>query len=109
VGDKVVERRLRRQLGDVLHQWFAAQIEAQEQLRKLLKSPLPLGTLSDLFSFALPLEAGIKQELLEEVHVGRRVKRLLQQLEEQQSAPSSESSESSESSGRSFPPGFSIN
>jgi hypothetical protein len=49
----------------------------------------------------LPLETGLKQELLEELHVGRRAARLLGELEQFQAPHPPE--------GRKFPPEFSSN
>ncbi len=60
---------------------------------------MPLGTLCDVFAFALPLPAEAKQELLEEGTVEARVRRLLAHLE--QSPPPAVP--------RTFPPGFSPN
>ena len=72
-----LEQDLRRKLGEYINAWFAAQSAALAQLRKLLDSSLNLGTLCDIFSFSLNMEIELKQQLLEEVEVERRVRQLL--------------------------------
>ena len=52
-----------------------------EQLQRLLKSALPLGALCDIFSFALPFEIEVKQQLLEQFDIEKRVRLLLRSLE----------------------------
>ena len=74
------ERRLRRLLIKWAPAHFAAQAVLLEQLHKLLKSDLPLGTLCDIVAFALPLSVEVKQELLEEVDVEERARRLVRFL-----------------------------
>ena len=81
VASKHTARDLRRRLGRGMERWFAAQSTALAQLEKLLHSDLTLGALCDVFGFALPLDAEIKQQLLEEMVVGRRVRLLLNHLE----------------------------
>lgn len=100
---KKQETRLRRQLGKALLESFAVEQTAEEQLGKLLESPLPLGTLCDVLAFALPLDAEIKQELLAQADVTRRANRLLQRLNE-----SFKSKSQAAPAGR-FPPEFSVN
>src|SRR5262249_38253676 len=72
---------LRERLGKQMEGWLGAQQAALNQLDKLLKSGLTLGTLCDIFAFALPIESELKQGLLEEIDPGRRVDRLLGHLE----------------------------
>lgn len=48
-----------------------------ESIRELLAAKAPLGVLTDLVSFALPLEPALKRELLAECDVDRRAERLL--------------------------------
>jgi Lon protease-like protein len=95
-------RDLRQNLGRQVRAWFATQAAALEQLKRLVKSPLPLGALCDIFAFALPLDVEFKQELLGEPDVGRRAARLLLHLEA--NAPAAP-----EAAGRRFPPEFSSN
>src|SRR5262249_538995 len=73
-------KRLREDLGRQLLDWFADQPVAVEQLRKLLQSNLSVGTLCDVFAFALPLDVAEKQQLLEDVAVEQRAHRLMAQL-----------------------------
>jgi Lon protease-like protein len=98
-----VERKLRRQLARRVPAWFAGQEGALEQLRKLLKSQQPLGVLTDVLAFALPLDAEVKQDLLETIDVERRTRRLLRHMEANEPpAPAPEVQ-------RKFPPEFSEN
>jgi Lon protease-like protein len=97
------EQELRRQLEEQMTRWFQDQSQALEQLRQLLKSTLSLGTLSDIFSFALALGVEVKQQLLEEVRVEPRVRTLLACLEAN-SPP-----EAPPAVARKFPPEFSAN
>src|SRR5262245_3707637 len=52
-----------------------------EQLEDLLSRHLPLGLLTDLASYALPLDIGVKQQLLSEPRVGVRARLLLAEIE----------------------------
>ncbi len=97
------EEGLRRQLGEQMARWFAAQSAALAQLRQLLVSAMPLGTLCDILSFALPMGVEVKQGLLEEGRVEGRVRRLLAHLEH--APPPAHAAPSR----RHFPPGFSPN
>jgi Lon protease-like protein len=102
IGSEEKEQTLRKQLARQMTAWFAAQSPALEQLRKLLQSSLPLGTLGDVFAFALPVAVELKQELLEEANVERRIQRLLAHLENHDPP-------AVQSSSRRFPPDFSTN
>jgi Lon protease-like protein len=97
-----LEKALREELGQRMTAWLAAQSVAADQLEKLLHSGLPLGTLCDVFAFALPIDVGVKQELLEEVDAERRTRRLLAQLETRPPDPD-------QPGLRKFPPEFSVN
>jgi Lon protease-like protein len=98
-----VEKDLRRHLGEQIGRWCAGQGAALTQLRKLLESALPLGTLCDVLAFALPVGVALKQELLEEPRVRERTQRLLAHLE---STPPPHAPQPGQ---RLFPPGFSVN
>jgi Lon protease-like protein len=100
--NSTAEDALRGRFGERLHEWFAAQPVAQEQLHKLLRSELPLGALCDIFAFALPIEAEQKQELLAELAVERRVVQFLERLALCEPAPAPPAD-------RKFPPDFSTN
>ncbi len=81
--------------------WFPNQSEVVEQLRKLLCSDLSLGSLCDIFAFALPLEAEFKQTLLEELDVEARLQKLHDFLDAQKLA--------AKKPAWKFPPEFSRN
>ncbi len=72
--------------------------EVQQQLRKLLDSDIPLGALCDILSFAMPLDPDRKQELLQELDVDARLKRLFTFFDQVAVAPRPK-----------FPPDFSAN
>jgi Lon protease-like protein len=93
--DKKREREYRRRLVERVPGWFPTQGELLGQLQKLLRSDLPLGALCDIIAFALTLETEVKQRLLEERRVERRVRRLLRFLKAE--------------GERKFPPEFSVN
>jgi Lon protease-like protein len=97
------EAAMLRELGQHLSVWFASQGLALEQLSKLLESGLTLGALCDIFTFALPLNIEFKQQLLDQVDVETRTRRLLDHLEEH--APGKEA----RPAGKRFPPEFSRN
>ena len=96
--DNAGERRWRRRLGKILPAWVDPKV--MTQFRRLLKSDLPLSAIGDIIAFALPLEMEFKQELLEELEVEIRVKKLLECLEARKPKPKVQ---------RPFPPEFSVN
>jgi uncharacterized protein len=55
--------------------------QVPEQLADLLSKHLPLGMLTDLAAYTLPLEMAVKRELLAECRVDVRARILLKQLE----------------------------
>jgi hypothetical protein len=95
------EEDLRGRLTTAARAWYSAKSEDLTQLRQLFKHSLPLGVLSDVFAFALPLEPAAKQQLLEEVRVEERLKRLLTFLESHHP--------DFVAASRKFPPDFSPN
>jgi Lon protease-like protein len=95
------EHKLRRQMSKLVPTWFPSQGAVLDQFHKLLQSALPLGALCDIIAFALPLDLEVKQELLEEVDVGRRLRRLLRHLKKNQPP--------AVAADRKFPPEFSDN
>ncbi|MSR80853.1 MAG: hypothetical protein EXS11_09025 [Gemmataceae bacterium] len=99
-------QELRKLLSRSMAQWFAPQPAALVQLRKLIKSELTLGTLCDVFSFALPLEIEIKQGLLELVDVETRANHLLEEI---QKLDPPEPEIMQPMTRRKFPPDFSLN
>lgn len=96
------EKELRRMLGQAVLPFFSAPTPAGEPFKRLLTAPVPLGALSDILSFALPLEIEQRQQLLEEVCVDTRVRLLLSMLEGRGPAAKA-------AAGRKFPPEFSVN
>ena len=76
--------------------------EAHDQLRDLFQGELPLGPLCDVLSFALPLPAEEKQELLELLDVSVRARRLIEQIDALTPAAIA-------AGDRKFPPDFSSN
>jgi uncharacterized protein len=105
--DGGVRRDLRGRLGEGMAGWFTADPKARGQLQRLLESELTLGALADILAFALPLESEVKQHLLEEADVTRRVQRLLGLLET--CAPPAAAAEEEARPPRKFPPDFSAN
>lgn len=95
---------LRRRLMGLVPPWCAGQAQALAMLRKVLKSNLPLGTISDVVSFALPLPLELKQHLLGNSDVEQRVRALVDYLE--QNKPSEEAGQAA---NHKFPPDFSSN
>jgi Lon protease-like protein len=96
-------RKLRRKLARLVPRWLPAQAAVREQLRGMVRSELSLGAFGDILTFALPLDPALKQELLEELNVGRRIRRLLAFLE------TNDPAEAEQPAQRQFPPEFSAN
>ncbi len=94
---------LRCRLGRETRRWFAAHEAAVIQLEKLLHSDLTLGSLCDVFGFALPIAVETKQQLLEDVDVLARARRLIAHLE------TTPPPEPIHAPARRFPPEFSSN
>jgi Lon protease-like protein len=97
-GSASDESALRRALMEHVPVWFPSKGPVVEQFQRLLESDLTLGALSDIFSFALPLEPAFKQALLEQLDVEARTRALLKHMETH--GPLDE---------RRFPPDFSSN
>jgi Lon protease-like protein len=103
IASPAVEHDLRQRLSEQMNAWFDSQGPALAQLRKMLESSLPLGTLCDMFSFTLASDTEVKQELLELLDVEQRIRRLLDYLGPRLPA------KSVEETARRFPPDFSTN
>src|SRR3954447_20196624 len=73
-----------------------------EQLESMLSDQLPLGLLTDLAAYALPLESDVKQQLLAECRVRRRAEILLNEVHHLAAVTPAPSK-------LSFPPSFSEN
>jgi Lon protease-like protein len=95
-------RRTQEQLIEAFRNHLPCSCELPEQLEEMLSNQLPLGLLTDLAAYALPLDQPVKQELLAECRVRRRAKILLSQVEQLTAAAKAKSS-------RTFPPSFSEN
>jgi Lon protease-like protein len=101
------EQQGRRRLRSAVKGWFPSQKGGVlEQFSKLLDSDLPLGALCDILAFALPLEVALKQALLEQLEVRKRVRRLLDYLQSNPQQPAPAAAGLAE---RKFPPEFSAN
>jgi Lon protease-like protein len=103
VASPTEEESLRDRLGKGVMPFFSAHPPAMDQLRGLIASPIALGSLCDIFCFALPLETEDKQRLLDECDVERRI-RLLLGLLDGKTPPTAQ-----EAPRRRFPPEFSPN
>jgi uncharacterized protein len=106
IDSLATSRSLRKRIGRLMPAWFSGQAAVLDQLNKLLRSDLTLGALGDILTFALPLDVAVKQELLEELDVARRIERLVACLEAQ--APP-KATAAADSKDRKFPPDFSPN
>jgi hypothetical protein len=77
--------------------------QAPEQLREMFAQHLPLGMMTDLAAYALPLDLAFKKQLLAEFRVDVRAQLLLEHLEKQSSR------EMASAIAEGFPPQFSLN
>jgi uncharacterized protein len=103
VGSPSEEESLRDRLGKGVMPFFSSHPPAMEQLRGLIASPLALGSLCDIFCFALPLDTDAKQRLLDECDIERRILLLLGFLDSKTPPVAQEPPR------RRFPPEFSPN
>ena len=95
-------KRLQETLLSAFRKHLPCACQLPEQLEEMLSSHLPLGLLTDLAAYALPLEMAVKQQLLAECRVGARAEILLAEVENLAVTASATSS-------RTFPPSFSDN
>jgi uncharacterized protein len=72
---------LRGDLLTAFKQLVPCSCQVPEQLTEMLSKHLPLGMLTDLAAYTLPLELAVKRELLAECRVQSRARILLKQLE----------------------------
>jgi Lon protease-like protein len=75
-------RKLQDKLVAAFRNNLPCECETPEQLEKLLSGELPLGLLTDLAAYALPLDTAVKQQLLAECRVNARAAILLSHVEE---------------------------
>lgn len=73
-------QRLQEQLLSAFRRNLPCTCQLPEQLEEMLSGQLPLGLLTDLAAYALPLELNVKQELLAECRVKTRAEILLDQV-----------------------------
>lgn len=71
----------RGQLVEALERRLPCEMPGADQLREVLSRDLPLGVLTDLLAYALPLPCEVKQELLAETNVSLRSEELLCAIE----------------------------
>ena len=95
-------QELQQQLVTVLQRFMPCSCQASEQLGEMLTQHLPLGLLTDLAAYSLPLDIVLKQQLLAECRVDVRARRLLDQIEALGEA-------SAATLARNYPPPFSVN
>jgi Lon protease-like protein len=95
-------KELQEKLISAFRKHLPCACQLPEQLEEMLSSHLPLGLLTDLAAYALPLELEVKQQLLAECRVSARAEILLAEVEHLATAAAANSS-------RPFPPSFSDN
>jgi uncharacterized protein len=95
--------QLQRELLSAFQRYMPSGCQAPEQLRELLAKHLPLGMMTDLASYALPLEVSLKQRLLAESRIDVRARLLLEHFESQVAGVPVGVA------GDTFPPQFSVN
>jgi Lon protease-like protein len=74
-------KRVQEELLSAFRKHLPCACQLPEQLEEMLSSHLPLGLLTDLAAYALPLETEVKQHLLAECRVSARAEILLSQVE----------------------------
>jgi uncharacterized protein len=72
---------LRKQLLDLVPSWCKDQGSSADVYRKVIESTLPLGIVCDILGYGLPVTVELKQQLLEELSVAKRARKLLKYLE----------------------------
>jgi ATP-dependent Lon protease len=95
---------LRQQLLCEFQRHLPPEAQTAENLQQILSEHIPLGALTDLVSYTMPMDMEIKRRLLEECCMQQRAQLLLEQLESQFA-----SSQEGASASRVYPPRFSDN
>jgi hypothetical protein len=72
--------KLQQTLIAAFRQHLPCDCQVPEQLEDILSRHLPLGLLTDLAAYALPLDLAIKRQLLAEPRVSVRAETLLEQI-----------------------------
>lgn len=99
--EAAIAKPLREALEQQALDYFRALNWEMAQANMLLGRHLPLGVVTDLVAFKLPLPIHYRQRLLSELDVATRCRLLLKYLQPAEPDPKSES--------RTFPPPFSVN
>jgi Lon protease-like protein len=73
-------KRIQRALLSAFRKHLPGACQLPEQLQEMLSKHVPLGPLTDLAAYALPLDLEVKQSLLAERRVSVRAKIMLQQV-----------------------------
>ena len=92
--------RLRRHLLECYLHWLPQGKATVEHVEQLRVSQITLGALIDILAFTMPIDIKIKRELLEELDIDRRARRLIRFLTPQEDVYLSDAN---------FPPPFSLN
>jgi Lon protease-like protein len=79
-SDRSMERQVRAELKEILEAWCSSGSAVGQALQKLIMSEVALGLVCDVIAYALPLELGWNQELLEAADVQARSTKLLAYL-----------------------------
>lgn len=95
-------RRVQKSLLSAFRKHLPCACQLPEQLEEMLSGHLPLGLLTDLAAYALPLDTEVKQQLLAECRVSARAEVLLSEVEHLAVTAAAKSSQT-------FPPAFSDN
>jgi Lon protease-like protein len=80
LADRSTERQVRSDLQEIIEAWCSSDSAVGEAFQKLIMSDVALGLVCDVIAYALPLELGWKQELLEAADVEARATKLLAYL-----------------------------
>jgi hypothetical protein len=94
---------LQRELAEALERRLPCGCQSPEQLSEMFAQQLSLGMMTDLVSYAIPLDLEVKQQLLAEHRVDVRAQLLLDHLERQSAR------EMVGAAAQGFPPAFSVN
>lgn len=96
--------QLRQELLYEFQSNLPSDVQAAKSLEQMLSEHIPLGALTDLVSYTLPLDLSAKQELLSECRVEIRAQLLLQAFHDRSANPPA-----GHTLDRRFPPPFSCN
>ena len=77
---KAEMKRIQDTLLSAFQEHLPGKCQLPEQLQEMLSRHLPLGPLTDLAAYALPLDLQVKQKLLSEPRVSIRAQMMLQQV-----------------------------